>query len=239
MKYLNLIIAFLFIHSLSAQYSDNDNTVVFNYDIEYDVALDTAIAVNKNHELSDYILAQEEDYIEWLYRLNEKKNRSARKEVLKANIINDKGQGNSLIFTLTKNGEMRYDTIANMVEINVESKPKKIGFFRKLWNKISMPNVRKILDNQNIQGSLPEGCMSWVSVSRGRLKCGVEIVQPSSEVTMVLKNNNDEVVYTFADGILHRGWNNYKWNRENHKKGTYLLSITVDGQSMTQNVKIE
>lgn len=239
MKYLNLIIAFLFIHSLSAQYSDIDNTVVFNYDIDYDVTLDTSIAINKNHVLSDYIVAQDEDYIEWLYRLNDKKNESSNKEMLKSNIISDKGQGNSLIFTLTRDGEIMYDTIANLVEINIESKPKKIGFFRKIWNKITMPNVRKILDDQNIQGSLPEGCMSWVSVSRSRLKCGIEIVKPSSEVVMVLKNKEDEVVHTFVDGILHRGWNNYKWNRGNNKKGSYLLSITVDGECMTQNVKID
>ncbi len=239
MKYLNLAIAFLMLNSLSAQYSESENTVVFHYDIDYKVELDTTISLNRDHVLSDYIVDQGEDYVEWVYRLNEQRNKSSKKGTFKTNLVNDKGVQNSLVFSLTKNGEMRYDTLSNMVDINMHSKPKKMGFFRKLWNRITMPNVRNLLDKQDIKGSLPEGCMSWVSVSGSRLKCGVEIIKASSEVTMVLKSKNDEIIHSFAQGTLHRGWNNYKWNRGDHKKGTYILSITVDGQTMTQNINFD
>ncbi len=66
-----------------------------------------------------------------------------------------------------------------------------------------MPSVSNILDEQNIKGTLPDGCMTWVNANKKRLKCGLEIVQPAAEVTMVLLNAKGEVVHTFADETLY------------------------------------
>lgn len=239
MKYFNLIIALLCITNLAAQYSESENTIMFNYDIDYEVQFDTSLAVNSDHVYSEYLSTQDDEYVQWVYQLNEQRNKSIRSQEGKSSIVSDKEEKNSLIFTLVKNGEVRYDTVSNLVEINLGKKPNKIGFFRKLWNKIRMPNVGNILDEQNLVGSLPKGCMSWVNANDRRLKCGVEIIQPSSDVTMVLFNDKGSVVHTFADETLYRGWNNYRWNRGDHKKGIYTLKITVDGESLSQDVKIK
>jgi len=239
MKYLNLVIAFLSMTTLHAQYSDKDAEVLFNYDIDFTVALDTTIDINRDHVYADYLADQNDDYIQWVYQLNERRNESIKNESAKTDLIDDRGGENSLVFTLVDDNGVRYDTLSNLVSIDISKKPEKIGFFRKLWNKIRMPNVDRILEEQNIQGSLPEGCMSWVSANKNRLKCGVEIIQPSSEVRMELINSSGVVVHIFADGTLYRGWNNYEWDREDHKKGIYTLSITVDGVCMTQDVRIK
>lgn len=236
MKYLILILVLLSFNSLQAQYSEIDNTVVFNYDIDYSVELDTTISINRDHKLSNYIADQGKDYVEWVYRLNEQRNKST---AFDANLINDNGDQNTLVFTLTENGETTFDTLVNKVNININSKPKKIGFFRRLWHKIRMPNIRSLINKIDIEGSLPEGCMSWTNVSGSRLKCGVEIVKPSSTVSIFLKDRNKQVVYTFVEGTLHRGWNNYEWNRGDYDKGLYFLEITVDGQTMTQGVNFD
>lgn len=239
MKLLTFIFSLALLTNLSAQYSESESSIMFNYDIDYEVQFDTSIMINSDHVYSQYLSEQDDEYIQWVYQLNEQRNKSIKKEGDKTSILSNKAEKNSLIFTLIKDGEIRFDTLSNLVEINLDSKPKKIGFFAKLWNKIRMPSISKVLDDQNIQGSLPEGCMTWVNPNSRRLKCGLEIVQPSSEVTMVLINDEGEIVHTFADAILFRGWNNYRWNRENHRKGKYTLSVTVDGVCMTQDVKIK
>lgn len=215
----------------------------------YQVSLDTQIAINNAHPYIDLFSSKDDLYIAWLYATNKKNMKNTPKYANPAVIVDDSDGNNSLIFTLANENGIRYDTLRNSVHEVYESRSQsllnKLRGLSKIFGKDggwSMIGKKKysyrnndMLDFQDLQGSLPEGSMMYLEDKNWGLKFGVKISEFQSQVKITITNEAGSQVSTVVDKELRRGWNNFKWKRKQLPHGMYNISVTIDGHTMTQN----
>lgn len=235
MKHFFVLTSFLFFWNTTTAFAQEGNSQSYNVSIVDDkdtetcVILDRSIKVNDVHPLMDQFEAESENYITWLYSLN--KIWQMDSTFLPGPKVITK---ESLVFTITKNGKTRFDTLNNAVDPD-----KYIPNFEAngSWiSKTKRPYFNRI--DIEKQGSLPRGSMSYIEAKRKKMECGVLVAKPRSKVTVLIKNLKGETLTVLCDEYRLKGWSNFKWKRGGYPRGKYLLSFEVDGQLMTQKFKI-
>lgn len=221
------LMAFLF--TSLALYSQTDQS------LDYKVSLDFEIKENRNHTHSNYFKQQGETYPQWLYTLNKTNEIEFWKNNGPKRLVTNSGSNNSLIFTKTyEDGNVVLDTVRNSLHTgDIEVQRDFLGIRKFFAGFRAKRSLRKL----NLEGNLPEGCMSFVSTNRRGLKCGVQIAKNDSKVKIELRKK-DKAIEVLVDGNLKKGWNNFEWKRGQYKKGDYTLIFTVDDHTMSQNVEI-
>ncbi len=218
------------------------------------VTLDSSIKENVDNPFFYYFKEQDNAYINWLYA----RNLTHEKWAPHSKGDMDNGplaeQNHTLVFTIKEGKKTRLDTLKNSIN-PLNHKVTKIASgdynsndydneeswdflgLRKQFAKWKVGSISNMLDERNLDGSLPKGVMSYIEMNRKRLKCGVNITNLKSEVLIQIADKKGNVISTLVDDELSRGWKEYVWKRGKNKRGKYILMITVDGQKMTQNFK--
>jgi hypothetical protein len=248
--------------SASAQSNHWFEKLIKEYDAEnkIEVSIERSAAQNDNHPYMDRIEEQDYQFVKWLYFINIRQAEESSneenigvviKKVLGENNFNSKTYWSQVIrdkeehktpitFTIKEEGQMRYVTINNVVEIEekFENDHNNDGWdFLGIRKSIAKIRKKGLLKDRDIQGDLPKGSMTFINASRNRLKCGVNVPQSSAYVKIDANDLEGNLIATLVDDELRKGWNNYKWTRGDHPKGKYQLSISVDDQ--TQNFKVK
>ena len=236
--------------------------LINDYDPEnkIEVSVERAVGQNENHPYMDLISQKDKQFVKWLYFINihnaENPNsgenivvvHKSESEGNSSNSLSDqpkvsraKNGKDPIVFTIIEEGEMRYDTVNNIVTIEEDydmsaSDGWDIFGIRKA---IAKKRTKGLLEDINVQGDLPKGSMSFIEMSRSRMKCGVNVSTSSAYVKIDVSDLEGNLIATLVDAELSQGWNNYKWTRGNHPKGRYQLSISVDDQTQTQHFKVK
>lgn len=201
---------------------------------DFQVSLDPCLDTNENHPYMSFFNLQDNDYILGLYALNKANSINTPEYYNPAIVIKNQEGNNSLIFTLFEGGVSRYDTVRNTLHPAELSTDKEWDWFglRSMWVKYYS---KRQLNNQNLQGSLPRGVMSYISSSNRKLEFGIQVVSATSEVKIEITTLTGELVLQIVDDKLAQGWQ--EWSPTNLSRGMYTLVMTVDGQTMSQNFK--
>lgn len=235
----NIATLLLLLFTITYAYTQDKKEVYFE---DYVVSLDPSIKTNRSHPYIDHISSQDELYIAWIYAINKKNMQNTPEYEDPAVIINDQDGNNSLIFTLEKKGVITYDTLRNSIhDLSKEkegtwAKLKRIKdqFLKTIGSKCQDASS-DFLRDQDLRGSLPKGSMMWHEDKRWGLAFGVKVPNQGAHVQILISDRNGNEVTTIIDKPLRKGWNNFKWKRGQNPRGTYNISITIDGQTMTQN----
>ncbi len=213
------------------------------------ITLDPSIKENADNPFFYYFKEQDKTYIQWLYARNITHHKWA------PNSMGDMDKGpeselnHTLVFTIEDGKETRLDTVVNTInplkhevtkaasdDRDNESSWDFLGL-RKQIAKWRAGDISNMLEEKNLQGNLPKGVMSYIEMNRKRMRCGVQINNLKSNVLIQIADKKGNIVSTLVDDELSRGWNEFVWKRGKHKKGKYILMITVDDEMMTQNFK--
>lgn len=212
----------------------NDHSDCIIEDRAYSVQLDADIKVNANHKYIDFFSLQNEDYIQGLYKTNQINMKEHTELMNPAKLVKHSGGNNSLIFTVHRNGVTYLDTLRNSLHPHeIESGSDFLGI-RKWFAKLVAKNHISV---ESIEGSLPKGGMTWISAKRQKVEFGILVPEVSADVTIILQDENNEVIAIIIDDVLRKGWNNYKWERGTFPKGKYKITFTMNGQTMSQMFK--
>jgi len=268
-RFFTLIALLILNISLSAQSNHWFQKLIDEYDPEnkMEVSVERAVGNNDAHPYMDLIAQKDDQFIKWLYFINihnaeepgSKNDKKIFVETLlgetnfetlsdwSLNIRDKKAHKAPIVFTIIEEGQMRYATINNIVVIEEKDNANENndGYSDGGWDifgirkGIAKLRVKGMLKNQNIQGDLPKGSMSFIDISRNRMKCGVNVPTSSAYVKIDINDLDGNLIATLVDDELRKGWNNYKWVRGDYPKGKYQLSISVDDQTQTQNFKLK
>ena len=203
----------------------------------YEITLDPTLSINKNHPYIEHLATQDEEYITWLYVTNKINMKNTPEYADPAVIIDDSDGNNSLIFTLTNDEDIRYDTLRNSIHDHRDFKITKRSFLKRWFGRSWFGRSwfgKKNFD-RNLTGNLPEQSMMWFEDKNWGLEFGVLIPENQSHVTILISDENGEKVTTIIGKKLRKGWNNFKWKRGHHPHGIYNISVSIDDQTMTQN----
>jgi len=224
MKY-SLLTIIIYIMSLSTVIGQSNTK-------GYAISLDPNLPTNQNHPYIDYFVEQDEEYIVWLYVTNVINAKNTPEYSNPAIIIDDKEGNNSLVFTLKGKDGIRYDTLRNSIHDFRDWKIEQKSFVSRILDRF-----RSCGNNfeQDLQGHLPEGSMIWKEDKNWGLKFGVLVPENDDMVEILIKDLQGRTVTKIIDRELRKGWNNFKWKRGHHPRGIYNLSISINGQTMTQN----
>ena len=227
MKYLiaSVILSLVFVAELTGQFNKE----------HYELSLDPTLPINQNHPYIEYFSQQDDEYIAWLYVTNVVNMENTAKHKKSAAVIDTQNGNNSLVFTLTGKDEIRYDTLRNSIHDFRESGHEKRSFVEKfLGNFISNDDIDFL---QNLDGDLPKGAMIWREDKNWGLKFGVLVPDHDCMVEILIRDTQGRTLTTIVDKPLRKGWNNFKWKRGHHPRGVYNLSISINGETITQNFK--
>jgi len=198
--------------------------------------------VNNRHPYVDFFREQDNDYLQWLYVTNSVNmmTNNAEDYYGERRILNRSGGNNTLIFKVENEQQVQYDTLRNSVHPNLEDQDQKeewdVFGIRKSIAKWRGLNTLK---DRNIRGDLPRCCMAYIESRRSRkITVGVNVVSSKSEVDIQVLNKKNEVVDILVDKSLLKGWSDYEWVRGTNPRGKYTVKITIDGQSLLQDIKI-
>lgn len=201
---------------------------------DYKVRLDLSNQINQSHPYFEHLSQQDELYITWFYANNKKNMKNTPQYADPAVIVSDQDANNSLIFELTNDYEVKYDTIRNSIHDLRKEHDNPWAIFDRLRDRFSAWHS---FDGQDLKGDLPKGSMMWLESKKWGLDFGVLVPKPESHVLVVIKNRKGENIATIIDEQLHKGWNNFKWKRGQNKRGRYNIIVTIDGKTMSQNFK--
>ena len=211
------------------------------------IRLEEKFAANKNHpyfelfQKTEQKAAVEADWnldIKAIYYTNLSCAGSSRSK-LGGPLVTNKGDKNSLIFTLDYGDRIEYDTLQNCV--HPPSDNDGYAYKAKGW----LPNfigkqIYKATDN-NIKGSHPAVVKSqWVQQSDNQKQTpmGIELLGKAT-VKIEIFTTKGKHITTVADGVFEAGKHEFIFPHVNIKKGTYRLISTVDGETLSQNIRVK
>ena len=211
------------------------------------IRLEEKFATNKNHEYFDLFQKVERKAIEeadWkldikaIYYANLSCAGTTRSK-LGGPLVTNKGDKNSLIFTLDYGNRVEYDTLQNCVHppedndgYEYEVKGRLANWFGKQIYKAT---------NTNIKGSHPAVVKSqWVvqSDNQKQTPMGVELLGKAA-VKIEIYTTKGKHIKTVADGVFEAGKHEFVFPHVNIKRGTYRLVSTVDGETLSQNIRVK
>jgi len=234
---------------ITAQLSSQNNEAFRKHikaleDNNVKVSIDSNNKVNDAHPYIEFFMDQDASYLAWLHTTNTINMQLHNTEDYYGprRILRNSGGNNTLIFTLTQDGVTTYDTLRNSIHPNYvgEGKEKEDGWdIFGIRKTIAKWRSMDAIEDKNIRGDLPKGSMIYVSVNgRKEVEIGVLVVAPKSAVTIEIINNKNQVIKTLVDEGIPKGWAGYKWNRGSSPRGKYEVKVTVDGKSLSQDVKV-
>ncbi|GEM_PF-6047091 len=154
-------------------------------------------------------------------------------------LVTNKRDKNSLIFTLDYGDYIEYDTLQNCVHPSGHND----GYAYKVkgW----LPNfigkqIYKATDN-DIRGHHPDVVeMQWVEQSDNQKQTPIGIkLKGTARVKIEIATTKGKPITTLADGTFEKGKHEFIFPHINIKKGTYRLITTVDGETMSQNIRVK
>ncbi len=211
------------------------------------IRLEEKFAANKNHpyfelfQRTEQKAATEADWtldIKAIYYTNLSCAGSSRNKI-GGPLVTNKGDKNSLIFTLDYGDRIEYDTLQNCVHPPSDND----GYAYKTngW----LPNFigKQIYKatNNNIKGSHPAVVKSqWVQQSDNQKQTpmGIELLGKAA-VKIDIFTTKGKHITTVADGIFEAGKHEFVFPHVNIKKGIYRLVSTVDGETLSQNIRVK
>lgn len=149
-------------------------------------------------------------------------------------IVTNKGDKNSLIFTLDYGDYVEYDTLQNCVHPPGHEASK--GWFSNFIGK----QIYKATDN-DIRGQHPAVVESqWVEQSDNQKQTPIGIkLRGAATVKIAIETTKGQPIKTIANGIFEEGTHEFTFPHVNIKKGTYRLITTVDGATLSQNIRVK
>ncbi|MEM1121801.1 MAG: hypothetical protein AAGJ18_15220 [Bacteroidota bacterium] len=162
-------------------------------------------------------------------------------------MVTNRGDRNSLIFTLDYGDHIAYDTLQNCVHppkygngtdgYEIVYNLKKIKNF--LWPESDEGDSFTFYGN--VDGDLPKVVeMQWIEQrdNQKQTPMGIKLREQAS-VKIEVKTKKGELVKTIVDRILEAGQYDFIFPHINIKKGTYQLFTTVDGQTQSQYFRVK
>ena len=240
------IISCIALANIFAQLSSQNNAAFRQHikslqDSNVIVTIDPNNNVNATHPYIDFFSMQDNNYLGWLYttntinmKLNNPKDYNGPRKILS----NSNGN-NTIIFQLTQNGVVSYDTLRNSIHPKIGEEEEDGWDFLGIRKAVTKWRGMDALKDRNIRGDLPKGSMVYIEMNgRKEVEVGVLVASPRSDVTIEIINKYHQIVATLVDDGLKKGWSGYKWNRGETPRGKYSVKITVDGRSLMQDIKI-
>ena len=209
------------------------------------ILLEEKFEVNKKHKyfntfhtLKGGDEAEGKKYIKSIYYLNLSCAGSTRNNI-GGPLVTNKGDKNSLIFTLDYGDRIEYDTLQNCVHPPSDND----GYEYKVkgW----LPNfigkqIYKATDN-DIRGHHPAVVeMTWVEQSDNQKQTPIGIkLRGAATIKIEISTTKGQHLSTIADGTFEKGKHEFIFPHVNIKKGTYRLVISVDGETVSQNIRVK
>lgn len=210
------------------------------------IKLEEKFAVNKNHPYFELFqeVAQKGAIegrkldIKAIYYTNLSCAGTSRSK-LNSPIVSNKGDKNSLIFTLDYGDRIEYDTLQNCVHPEGQND----GYAYKVKGRLSNWFGKQIYKatNTNIKGShSPIVKSQWVQQSDNQKQTpmGLELLGQAT-VKIEVFTTKGKYITTVADGVFEAGKHEFIFSHINIKKGTYRLVSTVDGETLSQNIRVK
>jgi len=148
-------------------------------------------------------------------------------------LVTNKGNKNSLIFTLDYGSYIEYDTLQNCVHPSGQEAQ---GWLSNWFGK----QIYKATNN-DIQGHHPAVVKSqWVQQSDNQKQTpmGIELLGQAT-VKIEIYTTKGKHITTVADGVFEAGAHEFIFPHVNIKKGTYRLVSTIDGETLSQNIRVK
>ena len=203
------------------------------------ILLEEKFEVNKNHQYFDLFQKVKRKSegsskldIKTIYYANLSCAGTTRQK-LGGPLVTNKGDKNSLIFTLDYGDYVEYDTLQNCVHPPGHDLD---NWFSRLLGK----QIYNASDN-NIRGHHPEVVESQWMEQRDNQKqtpMGIKL-RGEAEVRIEIKTKNGQPIATIANGTFQKGTHEFVWPHVNVKKGTYRLETTVDGETLSQDLRVK
>lgn len=212
------------------------------------IRLEEKFAVNKNHpyfglfQKTEQKAATEEDWnldIKAIYYANLSCAGTTRSKI-GGPLVTNKRDKNSLIFTLDYGDRIEYDTLQNCVHPPGHDND---GFAYNVKGGLGNWFGKQIYNatNNDIKGSHPAVVKSqWVQQSDNQKQTpmGIELLDKAT-VKIEVYTTRGKHVKTVADGVFKPGIHEFVFPHVNIKRGTYRLVSTVDGKTLSQNIKVK
>ena len=209
------------------------------------IRLEEKFSANKNHKYFDTFDNLKErdgtagkEYIKSIYFANLSCAGASRKK-LGGPLVTNKDDKNSLIFTLDYGDHIEYDTLQNCV--HPPDYDDGFEFNLKGW----LPNLigKRIYKatNIDIQGNHPDVVETqWVQQSDNQKQTPIGIkLKDRADVFITVETTKGQPVLVVANGVFEAGTHEFIFPHVNIKKGTYRLITTINGETLSQNIRVK
>ncbi len=162
-------------------------------------------------------------------------------------IVTNRGDKNSLIFTLDYGDRIEYDTLQNCVhppkEETNNTTSEILESFKVIKKFLQLDNDESTTTGiyGSVDGDLPEVVESnWITSSDNQKQTPIGIkLRGAATMKIAIQTTKGQPVLTIADGIFEKGVHEFIFPHVNIKKGTYRLIITVDSETLSQNIRVK